>query len=461
MSDDSFRDSLTTLNEQGDRMWIYAKKPAGFYHNMRALVAIICLAIFFIMPFIKLNGHPFVLINILERKFILFGIAFWTHDFHLLLLAMLTFFVFIILFTTVFGRAWCGWTCPQTVFMEMVFRKIEYWIEGDYTQQQKLAAQDWGLEKIVKKSSKQLLFVAVSLLISHTVMAYIIGVEGVWNLITSSPLNDLSGFFGLMFFTTLFYVVFAHVREIVCTVICPYGRLQGVLLNKDTIQVAYDFIRGEPRAKKKAAGIHGDCVDCNLCVKVCPTGIDIRNGSQLECVNCTACIDVCDEVMLKIHQPKGLIRFASQNNIEQKSTFKVNARIVAYSVVLIALLSLFITLLVSRSEVETTIMRVPGMLYEEQKNGDISNMYNLQMVNKTFQDMPITLKVKDFPQASLRIMGGQKNVQVNKNSLLDGVFIVDIPKSNLKGITTKIIVEIYSGEKKIEEVKTKFLSPAY
>jgi len=458
---DSFRDSLTTLNEQGERMWVFAKKPTGYFHNLRVLVAIVCLTIFFTMPFIKVNGHPLVLINVFERNFIFFGTAFWPQDFNILLLAMLSFFVFIILFTAVFGRVWCGWTCPQTVFMEMVFRKIEYWIEGDYKQQQKLVVQDWDIEKIYKKSFKQILFMVVSLVISHTVMAYIIGVDGVWKLISGSPFNDLSGFFGLMFFTTLFYVVFAHMREIVCTVICPYGRLQGVLMNKDTIQVSYDYVRGEPRAKKKAEGGHGDCIDCNLCVKVCPTGIDIRNGTQLECVNCTACIDVCNEVMLKVNQPEGLIRFASLNDIEQNVTFKINKRIVGYTLVLALILGFFITLLVTRSEIETTVLRVPGMIYEEQANGDISNLYNLQMVNKTFHDLPIRIKVKDFPQASLRMMGGQKILQVSKNSLLDGVFIVDIPKQYLKGMTTKIVLEIYSGKDKVEEVKTKFLAPAY
>lgn len=457
----NFRDSLTTVSEQGERLWVFAKKPSGYFHNLRAVVAILCLAVFFIIPFIKVHNQPLVLINVLERKFILLGTAFWPQDFHLLLIGMLTFFVFIILFTAVFGRVWCGWTCPQTVFMEMVFRKIEYWIEGDYSQQQKLAAQEWNFEKIYKKTLKQIVFIAVSLVISHTVMAYIIGVDGVKNLITGSPFNDISGFFGLMFFTALFYTVFAHVREIVCTVICPYGRLQGVLLNKDSIQVSYDYVRGEPRGKKKDESITGDCVDCGLCVKVCPTRIDIRNGSQIECVNCTACIDACDEVMFKINQPKGLIRFASLNNIEQNAKFKITPRIIGYTGVLSVLLGLFITLFALRSEVETTVLRYPGKLYDEQKNGDISNMYNLQMVNKTFNDLPITIKVKDFPQASLRMMGGQKHLHVNKNSLIDGVFIVDIPKQYLKGMTTKITLEIFTENKKLEEVKTKFLAPAY
>ena len=456
-----YRDSLTTLNEEGKRLWVFAKKPVGFYHTMRAIVASVCLILFFIMPFIKINGHPFVLINVLERKFILLGTAFWPQDFFLLLLAMLIFFVFIILFTAIFGRAWCGWTCPQTVFMEFVFRKIEYWIEGDYNQQQKLANQDWDLEKILKKSIKQIVFVIVSLIISHTVMAYIIGVDGVYRLMSNSPLDDLSGFLTLMFFTGIFYGVFAHMREIVCTVICPYGRLQGVLMNKDTIQVSYDYVRGEPRGKKKDEGIHGDCVDCNLCVKVCPTGIDIRNGSQLECVNCTACIDACDEVMLKINKPIGLISFASINDIESNKAFKFTIKHYGYIAVLTVLLTLFVTLFVNRSVVETTVLRVPGMIYEEQKNGDISNMYNLQMVNKTFEDIPITIKINGFSNAKLRMMGGQKELIIAKNSLFDGVFIIDIPKVDLKNMTNKIELKISSNSKEIETVKTKFLAPAY
>ena len=457
----NFRDSLTTLNEEGKRLWVFAKKPAGFYHNMRALVASCCLIVFFVMPFIKVNGHPFVLINVLERKFILLGTAFWPQDFFLLLLGMLIFFVFIILFTAIFGRAWCGWTCPQTVFMEMVFRKIEYLIEGDYNHQQKLNSQDWDLEKIFKKVLKHKIFILISLLISHTVMAYIIGVDGVIKLVTNSPLNDVKGFFILMLFTAIFYGVFAHMREIVCTVICPYGRLQGVLMNRDTIQVSYDYVRGEPRGKKKTEGEHGDCVDCNLCVKVCPTGIDIRNGSQLECVNCTACIDACDEVMLKVNQPIGLISFASINDIENNKKFKFTLKHFAYIGVLIVLLTLFVTLFVNRSKVETTVLRVPGMIYEEQKNGDISNMYNLQMVNKTFNDIPLTISVKGFPNAKLRMMGGQNILKVSKNSLLDGVFIIDIPKKDLKSMTNKIELEISSEGKEIETVKTKFLAPAY
>ena len=457
----NYRDSLTTLNEEGKRLWVFAKKPAGFYHNMRAVVAAICLLIFFTMPFIKIHGHPFVLINVLERKFILLGTAFWPQDFFLLLLAMLIFFVFIILFTAIFGRAWCGWTCPQTVFMEFVFRKIEYWIEGDYSQQQKLNAQDWNFEKILKKGSKQFIFIIASLLISHTVMAYIIGVDGVIVLVSNSPLNDISGFLTLMLFTGVFYGVFAHMREIVCTVICPYGRLQGVLMNKDTIQVSYDYIRGEPRGKKKDETVHGDCVDCNLCVKVCPTGIDIRNGSQLECINCTACIDACDDVMLKINKPIGLISFASINDIENNKSFKFVSKHYAYMAVLTVLLALFITLFVNRSTVETTVLRVPGMIYEEQKNGDISNMYNLQMVNKTFDDIPLTIKVKGFANAKLRMMGGQNELKIAKNSLLDGVFIIDIPKQDLKTMTNKIELEISSEGKEIETVKTKFLAPAY
>lgn len=231
---------------------------------------------------------------------------------------MITFFVFIILFTVVFGRVWCGWACPQTIFMEMVFRKIEYWIEGDAAKQMKLKNMPWTAEKIFKRVLKYVIFMAISLLIAHTLMAYLIGVDKVIDIVTASPYEHWSGFLGMLFFTGIFFWVFSYFREQACIAVCPYGRLQGVLLNKDSMAVSYDFKRGEPRGKIKKGEIQegqGDCIDCKLCVHVCPTGIDIRNGTQLECVNCTACMDACDEVMTKVNRPKGLIRIASYNGI--------------------------------------------------------------------------------------------------------------------------------------------------
>lgn len=468
---EEYRDSIGTVDHSGKRVWIYPKKPKGWFHNKRLIVAAVLLTVFFATPFIWVKGNPLFLFNIFERKFILFGNVFMPQDFHLVALTAITFFVFIILFTVVFGRIWCGWACPQTIFMESVFRKIEYWIEGDANQQRKLNAMPWNSEKITKKVKKQSLFVLISLIISHTAMAYLIGIDQVAEIITKPPTENLAGFIGLIVFTFIFYGVFAYFREQACIAVCPYGRLQGVLLSRDSMTVAYDWIRGEPRGKlKKKNNIQGarpltlddlekpegDCIDCKLCVQVCPTGIDIRNGTQLECVNCTACIDACDEVMEKINKPKGLIRIASYNSIVNKVKLAFTPRIMAYTAVLIALLSVDIYLISNRTEVEATILRVPGALYNELPNGNISNIYNIQIANKTFNEMPIELKLKDS-KGNLNIAGA--SIKALKNTTTESAFVVDLPKNEITGLKTNIIIEVWSGDKLIETIHTNFLGP--
>lgn len=459
--DEEFRDSISTVDADGKRVWVYPKKPKGSFHNARILVTVILLGLLFTGPFLSLNGNPMFLFNIFERKFILFGMPFWPQDFIILGIAMITFFVFIILFTVVFGRIWCGWACPQTLFMEMVFRKIEYWIEGDANQQRKLNNAPWNKEKIIKKGSKQLIFALISILIAHTLMAYLIGVDQVVNIVSQSPAENASGFIGLVVFTGIFYWVFSVFREQACTVVCPYGRLQGVLLDKESIVVAYDWLRGEPRGKLKKAEPEqekGDCIDCKLCVHVCPTGIDIRNGTQLECVNCTACIDVCDDVMTKIDKPKGLIRYDSYNGIKEKKALKFNARIIAYSAVLIALLSLLTFLIFSRSDVEATILRVPGMLFQEQPNDRISNLYNIQFVNKTYEDVLLEVKLKDHPNGIVKRVG-EEEVLIPGTQSIEGVFFIELPKSDLTERKTEIIIQLYWNGELFDEIETNFLGP--
>jgi polyferredoxin len=499
---DSFRDSLAIIDDaKGKRVWVYPKSPAGQLHRLRKGVAVVLLTLLFGTPLIHVNGHPFFLFNILERKFILFGYPFFPQDFHLFGLAMITFFVFIILFTVVFGRVWCGWACPQTIFMEMVFRKIEYWIEGDANAQKALTTAPWTLGKFGKKAAKHGLFLFVALLIAHTMMAWLIGLNEVMAIVTQPPTEHWTGFLGLLAFTIIFYLVFARLRELACTLICPYGRLQGVLLTKETILVAYDFVRGEPRGRLKkekktdkvggcsgncagCTGIHqhaeklgtaadvqitskpltlehllakGDCIDCKLCVQVCPMGIDIRNGIQMECINCTACIDACDGVMDKIGKPRGLIRFDSQQGIEQKKPLRVTARMVAYSVVLLALLSVMGFLIVNRNMVEATVLRVPGMLYQEQKGGRISNLYNVQVVNKTFDPLQMSLKLDNQEQGSIRVVGGP--IKVAAGATTEVVCFVELPQSAITQVKTKLKLGLYAGENRLETVSTNFMGP--
>jgi len=460
--DDEFRNTLATVDAEGKRVWLYPKKPSGTHYGWRVLVSIILLTLLFAAPFIKLNGHPLVLLNIFERKFILFGHVFWPQDFFLLAISAITFFVFIILFTVAFGRIWCGWACPQTLFMEMVFRKIEYWIEGDANDQRKLDKAPWSAQKIFKKTTKHLLFLLISILIAHTVMAYLIGIDEVRNIVTQPPSLHVAGFTGLTVFTLIFYGVYARFREQACIAVCPYGRLQSVLLVKDSIVVAYDWLRGEPRSKLKKSQPQeekrGDCVDCKLCVHVCPTGIDIRNGTQLECVNCTACIDACDEVMVKVHKPKGLIRYASFNSIKDGKTKLFTPRVAGYSMVLIVLMSLLSFFIMTRADIEMTALKVPGTLYSKTDDGQITNLYNIEFINKTFDDLPLELKIESPEGATFMRVGGTQIV-VPKEGILKGMYMIKIPPELITSTKTIVQLGVYQNGKKIINNKVKFIGP--
>lgn len=458
---EQFRDSLSTVNEQGERVWIYPKKPSGSLHHYRIMVSVILLSLLLGGPFIRINDNPALLLDVFDRKFIILGQVFWPQDTHLLILVLLIFVVFIILFTVAYGRVWCGWACPQTVFMEMVFRKIEYWIEGDARQQKKLDSEAWRRDRVLKKVTKHLIFIIISLIISHTVMAYLIGTQETFRIISQSPVYHLSGFIGLMVFTGIFYFVFAFFREQACTVVCPYGRLQGVLLDRKSIVVIYDWLRGEPRGKRsKAKELNagkGDCVDCALCVQVCPTGIDIRNGTQLECVNCTACIDACDDVMRKINRPKGLIRFDSFNGIEKGEKLRFNTRLMAYTAILSVLMIALAYLLFTREVLEATITRVPGTLYSITTNEEISNLYQVQVINKSNEPVPLSLTLKDM-EGTIRMVGGS-NLILPIQGKKEETFFVEIPRSSLNSGRNNIIIEIVSDGRVVEEIKTSFLAP--
>lgn len=458
---DEFRDSIATVDAEGKRLWIYPKKPSGTFHRWRIVVTVILLSILFGGPFIKINGQPFLLLNILERKFVIFGQAFWPQDFVLLAIALITFFVFIILFTVVFGRIWCGWLCPQTLFMEMIFRKIEYFIEGDAAAQRRLSKEPWSVKKIYKKTLKHIIFLFISLLIAHTVLSYIIGVESTMAIIQEAPQNNLTGFISMISFTGTFYFVYAKFREQACIAVCPYGRLQGVLLGKESIVVAYDWLRGEPRAHlKKGASMQlnqGDCIDCKLCVHVCPTGIDIRNGTQMECVNCTACIDACDEVMIKIGKPKGLIRFASINSISNRIQKVITPRVIGYAFVLIVLMGILGFAMITRSDVETTVLKVSGTLYQREADL-ITNLYNVEFVNKTFNELKLEIRVESPTTAAIYKVDG-KPIIVPAEGLVKGVYFIKIPENQIIHPRTVVILGVYASGKKIETIKAKFIGP--
>lgn len=458
--DDDFRESLATVDANGKRVWLYPRKPSGRFHNWRVAVTLVLLALLFTGPFMRINGQPALLLNVFDRKFIILGQVFWPQDFFLLAVVLIAFFLFIILFTVAFGRVWCGWMCPQTLFMEMLFRKIEYWIEGDAPAQKRLDNAPWDFTKAWKKTVKHILFIALSVLIAHTVMAYLIGTSETYNIVTHSPTEHPAGFIGLIAFTGIFYGVYAKFREQACIAVCPYGRLQSVLLTKKSIVVAYDWLRGEPRTHLKKAATAtsaGDCIDCHLCVHVCPTGIDIRNGTQLECVNCTACIDACDDVMEKIHRPKGLIRYASHEGIEKRETKIFNTRTLVYSVILVALVAVVGFVVTTRSNVETNVFKVPGTLYTRD-GGDILNLYNLEFVNKTFNPIEVDVRVESPSFARIERVDG-KLMTVPAEGLTKGVYFIKIPEAQLPEARLAVKLGIYAGNEKIETITARFIGP--
>ncbi|WP_138434333.1 cytochrome c oxidase accessory protein CcoG [Winogradskyella algicola] len=462
-----FRDSIGTINEEGKRNWIFPKKPSGPYWEKRKLVSYFLLAFLFAAPFIKINGNQFLMFNVLERRFNIFGFPFWPQDFHLFVISMIIGVVFITLFTVGFGRIFCGWICPQTIFMEMVFRRIEFWIDGDRNKQMRLARQKWDAEKIRKRTLKWFIFLVISFLIANIFLAYLIGGDKLLSYVKEGPSQHLGTLVPLLIFTGVFYFIFAWFREQVCIIACPYGRLQGVLLDNKSIVVAYDHKRGEGESGRKkfrknedreALG-HGDCIDCFQCVHVCPTGIDIRNGTQLECVNCTACIDECDTIMEKINKPKGLIRYASEDNIEKKTAFKLTARMKGYIAVLVILIGVLLGMLALRNDVEARVLRLPGQLYEHKDNNIISNVYTYKIVNKTTETIEdVSFKLRGI-DGEIKLVSTSDTFTVKESGLAEGTLFIELKQSDLSGDKNNLTLDVYSGDKLIETTSVSFLGP--
>jgi cytochrome c oxidase accessory protein FixG len=459
-----FRDHLATADKEGRRMWLFPRKPRGKFYRARTWVTWVLLVVMFGGPFVKINGNPLLMINIVERRFSVLGVIFWPQDNLVFALGFLLFLTGIAVFTAAFGRLWCGWTCPQTVLMEMVFRRLEYWIEGDAGSQKALDRAPWTAKKFGKRGLKHGLFLALSFVIGNTLLAYIIGIDALKQILTDGPLAHVSGLVFMVLFTLVFYGIFARFREQACTFICPYGRLQSTLLDENTIVVAYDYMRGEQRGRYRRSETRqqrsskqlGDCIDCKNCVSVCPTGIDIRNGTQMECVNCTACIDACDEVMEKIDRPPGLIRFASLNGIEKGRTLQVTPRILGYCVILLLLGAGLVALLLTRSDIDATLLRTPGAMFQTAADGKVSNLYLLKLINKTHRPIPVQLKLEGTP-GTLTTLGGQLDLQAEQQT--DASVLIEISSSELASGNTPLAIGVYTGARKLQSIKTIFVGP--
>ena len=466
MEQENFRDTIATINKEGKRAWIFPKKPSGKFYRYRKYVSYFLLLFLVLAPFVKINGNQFLLFNVLERRFNIFGFPFWPQDFHLVVISMIIGVVFIALFTVAYGRIFCGWMCPQTIFLEMVFRRIEYWIEGDRGAQMRLSKAKWTSEKIRKRVLKWIIFFIISFLIANIFLAYLIGSDQLVKYVTDGPMAHLGTMIPLLIFTAVFYFIFAWFREQVCIIACPYGRLQGVLLDEKSVVVAYDHVRGEgDNGRKKfrknedreALG-HGDCIDCLQCVHVCPTGIDIRNGTQLECVNCTACIDECDTIMDRINKPKGLIRYASEVEITENRQFKFTARMKGYTAILTILTGILVGMLFLRNELEANILRLPGQLYERKENNIISNVYTYKLVNKTVEDVA-DVQFKLLSHQGTITLVAKDHFTVPAQNIAEGTLFIEINNSGLNGDKDVLKIGVYSKGQLIETTKAQFLAP--
>lgn len=457
--EENFRDHVSHIDAEGHRVFFHPKKPHGKLYQWRTILSYAYLLVFFTLPFVRIQGKPLFLFDLLERRYILFGLRFWPQDFFIFVVGMLAFIVFIALFTVIFGRIFCGWICPQTIFMEMVFRKIEYWVDGDAAQQRALLKMKWTAEKMRKRVLKFSLFTIFSFLVGNTFLAYVIGTDHLWAIVTEPLAQHVGGFALMLIFTGVFLFVYSWFREQVCLVVCPYGRMQGVLLDKKSIVVTYDHVRGEPRHKahkgEKKTG-EGDCIDCMACVHVCPTGIDIRNGTQLECINCTACIDACDHIMESVHQPKGLIRYDSEEGVSTKTPWKITPRVIGYSILLLLIVLLEITLLATRSDIGMSIIRARGTLFTTEEDGSISNLYNIKLINKTEAEMKIELRLKDHVGA-IKWIGHEPIIP--PAGTLDAEFFLNVPVKEIPDQKNKWKMECWMNGEKIGSDNITFIAP--
>lgn len=446
---------LPTLNDDGSRRWIRPRPSKGRFLRARRCVAWVLIALFTIAPHLRMDGRPMFLLDLATRRFTLFGRTFLPTDTLLLALFMVGVFVTIFLLTALFGRVWCGWACPQTVYMEFVYRPIERFFEGTPGRAKKGIANT-PLAKPLKFAA----YLLVSMFLAHTFLAWFVGVDRLLVWIRSSPLEHPLGFMIMAGVTGLMLFDFGYFREQVCIVACPYGRFQSALLDRDSLIVSYDRARGEPRGKasRKAGRLEavGDCVDCGLCVATCPTGIDIRDGLQMECINCTQCIDACDAVMTKLGRPRGLIRYSSQAAMAGEKVRLIRPRTVIYPAILLVIASAFIGVLVTQSPADVTVMRGMGRPFTALESGEISNPVRIKIVNRTDEPREYLITAAD---PTVRVVCETDPVRINGGENATVAASIVAPASAFAQGVHETTLQISDGAGFTREVRYRLLGP--
>ncbi len=389
---------LGSMNEDGSRRELHPADVDGRWMRWRRAVFVVLIGFYVLAPFIPVGGHPMIHLDVEHRRFYLFGSTFNAQDFWLVLLLMLS-FIFGLLFLTAWkGRVWCGWGCPQTVFLEGLYRPIERFFDGPREARIRLVDAPWTVKKFSRRLGKYSVFLVLSAVIAHTATALFVSPRELWLMIAEGPGRHREAFGLTLGFTTILMFNFAWFREQFCTVLCPYGRLQSVLHDRDSVTVAYRLERGEPRGKLQQSGV-GDCIDCKRCVVVCPTGIDIRNGLQMECLACTQCIDACDEIMDKVKRPRGLISFVSQNELNGQPRRTLRPRLVVYAGLLAVSVCTLGVSLATRTPFEANVFRARGAMPFVIDGELVRNPFEVHVTNKNPGPARFTIEVRSPVEA--------------------------------------------------------------
>lgn len=449
-------DRLSTIGERGSRVYLYPAAVKGFFRRRRMVVQSILMLIFICLPWIHINGQQILFLDIARRNFYIFGLHFRAHDAPFILFLILSFAFLIGFVTSIWGRVWCGWACPQTVFTELVFRKIEAFIEGNHRERKALDERPMDGDKFLKKTLKYTAFFLVSSIVAHSFLAYFVGSYEMIQMLENSPEKNWASFLVSIFVTGLVLFDFGWFREQFCVIMCPYGRFQSVMLGSNSLVVAYDTKRGEPRRGITTSGAPvGDCVNCFRCVQVCPTGIDIRRGLQMECVACTACIDVCDEVMEKIHKPKGLIRYTTLAQLSGQARKYFHSQTIAYIVLLLCSVGGLAFTLSQKQFLDVAVLRAKGNPYEIIKGDDeiIVNHFHLEIFNQTGRDILLNVRLpEEWEKMKMSLVMPSNPVQLKDSASQRADFFVKFPASALNKGSKNIplLIESQTGNKKLE-----------
>lgn len=451
------RESVTTINQDGSRFFLHPADVTGRYTRWRRVVAVLLIAVYALLPWVPVNGYPAIFLDVINQRFHLFGLTFAAQDLWLAFFFITGVGFSLFLVTALFGRLWCGWACPQTVFLEHVYRRIERWLDGDAHNRRKLDAQDWNGAKVIRRVVKHALFILVSLVIAHLFLAYFVSIPQLYTWMRSSPLEHWGAFLFVFAATGILYFNFSWFREQLCLVICPYGRLQSALIDDDSLVIGYDEQRGEPRGPARQEGL-GDCIDCTRCIQVCPTGIDIRQGLQIECIGCANCIDACDEIMDKLGRPRGLVRYDSLNGLAGKKRRILRPRLALYGVLLLLGASAMTYAVSQLRSANMNVVRMAGAPYFMSEDG-LRNQYMVRLINKTDQARSFTVQTSAEGQRFVA-QGFENTVLIEPMGEVVRPLVISVGPDDYKGKFAFQIRLFSDRGKALVTREAEFLGPA-